>query len=149
MKSRTPIPKAIKEQVINRNGGKFCEKCGRKKHLHFHHIIPVRDGGTNSLDNLAILCFACHHEWHSVNKRKPLLSLNPWIDWTPIYAMLSAFKAMGLLRADIKDSAFAHVVAYCVELRYPDGCTEIELILCAFAVAESPLFLTYPPNLKL
>ena len=45
--------------------------------LNAHHIIPVRMGGDNTLDNLITLCGKCHHKEHSAdaNIRRKHLSL--------------------------------------------------------------------------
>lgn len=52
----------------------FCWECLRsKKHLlqlrpslslQVHHIIEVKDGGTDDADNLQLLCAECHAECH-------------------------------------------------------------------------------------
>lgn len=54
-----------------------CAVCGwslepkgnTEKYLHshgceFHHITPVKDGGTNDLSNLIVLCPNCHKKAH-------------------------------------------------------------------------------------
>ena len=54
-----------REEVFLRAKG-ICERenCDReiKEESEIHHIIPVRFGGTDKLDNLAILCDPCHKE---------------------------------------------------------------------------------------
>jgi hypothetical protein len=45
-----------------------CVKCGRGKghvNLLVHHIVPWRDGGRNTNDNLITLCSLCHGTAHS------------------------------------------------------------------------------------
>lgn len=37
-----------------------CRRCGAKKHLTVHHIIPREEGGGNNLENLITLCPKCH-----------------------------------------------------------------------------------------
>lgn len=49
----------IREQVKRRDGKK-CRRCGSKKQLQVHHIIPYRKTQDNSLDNLVTLCASCH-----------------------------------------------------------------------------------------
>ena len=93
MVNRTPLNKTIKAQVIARNGGKFCEKCGRKDGLHFHHIIAVQDGGANDLSNLALLCCGCHKEWHSVEVVSHL-SFSDWIQYPPCHELISAMMSV-------------------------------------------------------
>jgi 5-methylcytosine-specific restriction endonuclease McrA len=62
---RPAIPQAIVKAVRARANGR-CESpnCGRAGRLHFHHIVPVSDGGTHSVDNICQLCHACHARWH-------------------------------------------------------------------------------------
>ena len=52
---------AIRHKLIeNRNGA--CEVCGFDCEfcLQAHHIVPISQGGTNDLSNLALLCANCH-----------------------------------------------------------------------------------------
>jgi len=46
-----------------------CKRCGRKGGrrvaLHAHHIVPLSQGGTNSIDNLITVCGACHRQIHA------------------------------------------------------------------------------------
>lgn len=37
----------------------LCEECGAAA-VDVHHIVPLRDGGTNAWDNLRALCHGCH-----------------------------------------------------------------------------------------
>ena len=37
-----------------------CELCGDKRNLEVHHIIPVCCWGSESTDNLIVLCGSCH-----------------------------------------------------------------------------------------
>ena len=41
-----------------------CAKCGRTIGLEVHHITPVIQGGTDSIENLEVLCDICHREVH-------------------------------------------------------------------------------------
>lgn len=43
-----------------------CDICGdfTKEILQVHHIIPVKEGGTNNADNLIVLCPNCHYKAH-------------------------------------------------------------------------------------
>lgn len=41
-----------------------CTKCGRTIGLEVHHIVPIIKGGTNSIENLEVLCDICHREVH-------------------------------------------------------------------------------------
>ncbi|RLG19529.1 hypothetical protein DRN74_06725 [Candidatus Micrarchaeota archaeon] len=45
--------------------GYRCQQCGATNvRLHAHHIIPLSQGGTNTLDNLITLCEECHAKYH-------------------------------------------------------------------------------------
>jgi 5-methylcytosine-specific restriction endonuclease McrA len=37
-----------------------CVRCGSTERLQVHHRIAVVDGGSNTLDNLELLCAGCH-----------------------------------------------------------------------------------------
>lgn len=44
-----------------------CQKCGVdvfKTGAEVHHVTPVSEGGSNSLDNLETLCISCHRDEH-------------------------------------------------------------------------------------
>jgi hypothetical protein len=56
---RIPIPESVKLLAWTRDGG-ACVKCGSKQDLHFDHIIPVAKGGSNSEENIQILCQTCN-----------------------------------------------------------------------------------------
>lgn len=54
---------------INRNmlltlkGVTQCQNCGNKG-TQLHHIVPLSNGGTNKISNLALLCDECHGKVH-------------------------------------------------------------------------------------
>lgn len=37
-----------------------CARCGSRESLTVHHIVPVKQGSTAQLRNLAVLCRSCH-----------------------------------------------------------------------------------------
>lgn len=50
-----------------------CEQCGKpfkeargRDSLVIHHIIPLKDGGTDDLENLMVLCRSCHNKIHDI-----------------------------------------------------------------------------------
>ena len=56
---RFPNRKLI-EELIQRNGNK-CSVCGATNvPLEIHHIIPLSQGGDNSLNNFILVCPNCH-----------------------------------------------------------------------------------------
>jgi 5-methylcytosine-specific restriction endonuclease McrA len=55
----------VKAYVLHRDGYQ-CQKCKTKKgKLHVHHIIFRSNGGTDSPENLIVLCNFCHDKLHS------------------------------------------------------------------------------------
>jgi 5-methylcytosine-specific restriction endonuclease McrA len=69
-KDRVPISKIILHQVhlrdqrrcthINPDGA----RCSQKRWLDIHHIVPVSEGGQNTLENLKTLCSTHHKHAH-------------------------------------------------------------------------------------
>ena len=56
---RTYIPAHTRKLVFIRDKGR-CVKCGSKKNLEIHHIIPHAKGGSSRLENLQLLCQRCN-----------------------------------------------------------------------------------------
>jgi hypothetical protein len=62
MSTRKPIPPVLRFQVLSRDNFR-CIYCGASKEdakLVIDHVIPVRDGGTNDIGNLATACQPCN-----------------------------------------------------------------------------------------
>ena len=57
--NRTYIPAYIRKLIFIRDNY-CCVKCGSKKNLEIHHIIPHARGGSNRLENLQLLCRRCN-----------------------------------------------------------------------------------------
>jgi hypothetical protein len=55
------IPSEVKQQVWQRDKGK-CVLCGSKRHLEFDHELPVSKGGSNTVNNIRILCKDCNRK---------------------------------------------------------------------------------------
>lgn len=54
----------VKAYVLHRDGYQ-CQKCKtRKGKLHVHHIVFRSNGGTDSPENLIVLCSDCHDKLH-------------------------------------------------------------------------------------
>ncbi len=59
---RRPIPAQIRHKVHLRDKGKCTHSnCDQQRWLDLHHVIPVKQGGQNTLENLRTLC-AAHHK---------------------------------------------------------------------------------------
>ncbi|UQE75802.1 HNH endonuclease [Gordonia sp. PP30] len=61
-RTSTPAWRKIRRQAIIRDGN-ACTRCGadgRQVQLFCDHIIPVAEGGTDTLDNATMLCGPCH-----------------------------------------------------------------------------------------
>jgi len=55
------IPSEVKIEVWKRDLGQ-CVICGSQHHLEYDHIIPVSKGGSNTANNIRILCRNCNRE---------------------------------------------------------------------------------------
>jgi len=55
------IPPVVRRKVWIRNKGQ-CAACGSRKDLQYDYIVPILEGGSNTLDNLQLLCKSCDHE---------------------------------------------------------------------------------------
>ena len=58
-RKRRALKKKVQELVWDRDGGK-CVECGSRENLQFDHIIPHSRGGSDTLENLQILCAKCN-----------------------------------------------------------------------------------------
>lgn len=67
--------RTVKKQLIRDR--KCCERCGSEENLEVHHITKIKDGGTNDLDNLLLLCKDCHRGMFGIHgkQRRGLLSV--------------------------------------------------------------------------
>jgi len=55
------IPSDVKMHVWQRDGGR-CVKCGANTNLQYDHDIPFSKGGSNTVENIQLLCQACNLE---------------------------------------------------------------------------------------
>ena len=44
--------------------GSVCYNCGSTENVEYHHIVPLKLGGTNNFSNIAVLCNRCHKAAH-------------------------------------------------------------------------------------
>jgi hypothetical protein len=68
------IPAAIGRALWLRDGGCRVPGCGRRRHLHGHHLRGWAEGGATKLDNLVLLCSGHHrmiHEGELTLTREP------------------------------------------------------------------------------
>ena len=64
------IPKEIRREVLARDNHQ-CVRCGAKKDLTLDHIFPFSKGGSNTPENLQVLCKACNFsKGNSVTSKK-------------------------------------------------------------------------------
>jgi hypothetical protein len=53
------IPQDVKIAVASRDQGK-CVQCGSAENLHYDHKIPYSRGGSNTVNNIQLLCGRCN-----------------------------------------------------------------------------------------
>jgi hypothetical protein len=59
--ARRKISDDVQIAVFARDDGQ-CTKCSSKSELHFDHIIPVSKGGSDTVENIQILCKLCNQK---------------------------------------------------------------------------------------
>lgn len=80
------ISKKRRSKVLERDGNE-CLRCSSTTDLEVHHIIPVSQGGSDDMDNLATLCSECHKDARLANPQDrgeisayPPNEFEAWID---------------------------------------------------------------------
>jgi len=72
--SKSHWAKGSKYYLVAKNQSWKCPICGESlsngEKLECHHIVPVKEGGTNDIHNLIHLHLACHKQEHSKSKEK-------------------------------------------------------------------------------
>ncbi len=56
---RLRIPEEVRIAIWRRDQGK-CVRCGSRENLEYDHIIPVSQGGSNTVRNIELLCEKCN-----------------------------------------------------------------------------------------
>lgn len=51
--------------IADKTLDKVCCNCGSTENVEFHHIVPLKLGGTNNLSNIVVLCNRCHKAAHN------------------------------------------------------------------------------------
>jgi len=57
--ARPRIPHDTRIFVWNCDGG-CCRNCGSREELQFDHVIPLARGGSNTAENIELLCRKCN-----------------------------------------------------------------------------------------
>ena len=70
--------KCARKRMLDKYG-KVCQSCGRKGYVELHHIVAIKDGGTQKDDNLTLLCDTCHRKAHGIKERRPGVAM--WVEW--------------------------------------------------------------------
>jgi len=70
-----------KNEQVAKNQNWKCPICGEPlangEDIETHHIVPVKDGGTDRIENLVHLHKSCHKQVHSKSKQ---LGLEVWLE---------------------------------------------------------------------
>lgn len=51
-------------RVVKEAHPMICSNCGADENIEYHHIVPLKLGGTNRLTNIIPLCYRCHKAAH-------------------------------------------------------------------------------------
>ena len=63
-KLRQEFTKPSFREILKEKLGDKCVNCGSKENIEYHHIVPLKNGGTNNLGNIVPLCLKCHNAAH-------------------------------------------------------------------------------------
>lgn len=80
-----------------------CQKCGQRLiHLHTHHIVPLRLGGEDTVENLITLCAACHYEWEGLTAATgDGFNFDKWLTLPPWHMLVPVLLSEKLWRQDM------------------------------------------------
>lgn len=51
-------------KIVKNVCGNTCCNCGSGEGIEYHHIVPLKLGGTNKTSNIVALCHSCHSAAH-------------------------------------------------------------------------------------
>jgi 5-methylcytosine-specific restriction endonuclease McrA len=69
-----PLPSAwVRMYVWRRDHGR-CVRCGGHERVWFEYVVPVRAGGSNTEQNIRLMCERCSHDRRASARRKRLRS---------------------------------------------------------------------------
>lgn len=63
--------KELREKV-----GTVCSNCGSKTNIEYHHIVPLKFGGSNKITNFTALCSRCHKAAHKGQHIMDFVNIN-------------------------------------------------------------------------
>ena len=111
------VPRILSRSVIDRAENR-CEYCrlspiSQEAVFHIDHVIPQVDGGTTTIDNLALACVSC--------------SLRKWANRTAVDPQTNVFVRLFNPRADNWDDHFEWREEL-LEAKSPNGRATIELL---------------------
>jgi hypothetical protein len=67
---RNPLPSEwVRMYVWRRDHGR-CVQCGGQERVWFEYIVPVRAGGSNTEQNIRLMCQRCSHDARASVRRK-------------------------------------------------------------------------------
>lgn len=58
------------KSIIDEKGNIKCYFCGSYQNLEVHHIIAIKDGGSDEEDNKMMLCPSCHKKTDNWGNKK-------------------------------------------------------------------------------
>ncbi|WP_084156879.1 HNH endonuclease [Haladaptatus cibarius] len=81
MKNKRPENWQSVSRRVKRRDRYRCKNCNYKGSegdgkMHAHHIVPLKDGGSNNMSNLITLCEDCHNAIHHKKKLAPTARQN-------------------------------------------------------------------------
>ena len=92
----------IKQYLLAREHG-TCQYCKKKKNdkWHIHHIVPKSKGGSDRVDNLALLHESCHKKLHEKNDTNKISKPKQYKDAT--FMNIIKWKLVNDLKAKYQD----------------------------------------------